>query len=37
MAANVATEATMAMGVTVKNVMGTAMNSKNPVALLARV
>ena len=36
-AANVATEATMAMGMTVKNVMGTAMNSRNPVALFAVV
>ena len=37
MAANVATEARMVMGMTVQNVMGTAMNNRNPVALLARV
>lgn len=37
MAANVATEATMAIGMNVQNVMGTVMNSKNPVALFASV
>ena len=37
MAANVAIAATMAMGMTVKNVMGTAMKSWNPVALFAVV
>ena len=37
MAANVAIAATMVMGMTVQNVMGTAMKSRNPVALFASV
>ncbi len=37
MAANVATIAAIEMGMIDQNVMGTAMNSRNPVALFARV
>ena len=37
MAANVATAATMAIGTIDLNVMGTAMNSRNPVTLFAVV
>ena len=37
MAANVAIVATIAMGTTVQNVMGTAMKSRNPVTLFASV
>ena len=37
MAAYVATEATMVMGMIDHNVMGTVMNSRNPVTLFARV
>lgn len=37
MAANVATEATMVMGMTDQNVMGTAMKSRNPAHLFAVV
>ena len=37
MAANVVIVATIAMGMTVQNVIGTAMNSRNPVILLAVV
>ncbi len=36
-AANVAIAATMVMGMIDQNVMGTAMNSRNPVALFAVV
>ena len=37
MAENVAIAATMVMGIIVKNAMGTAMKSRNPVTLLAVV
>jgi hypothetical protein len=37
MAANVAIAATMVMGMTDTNVIGTAMKSRNPVALFAAV
>jgi hypothetical protein len=37
MAANVAIAATMAMGITVQNVIGTAMKSRKPVILFASV